>query len=186
MPIRIALLRSMVVNRHRVTGADAEALAKAVGGTDARSVMTSGNVLFHSRKSPAALVKDIEAACEARFGKPTEIIVKTAEEWRAVIAANPFKAIAKKTPSRVLLWAMREPVPARGIAQLRRRAHKAEKIVRLRSGDFYIRLGMPNRDDTKLIAGFGLNHLGAVGTNRTWTTVAAITRALEAMETEQA
>jgi uncharacterized protein (DUF1697 family) len=184
MPIRIALLRSMVINRHRITAADVQALAQAAGGADARAVMATGNVLFRSRRSPAALVKDIEAACEQRFGKPTEIIVKTDEEWRALVSANPFKAAAKKTPNRVLVWIMREPVPVSGITQLRRRAHASERITRLRSGDFYIHLGMPNRDDTRLVAGFGLNHIGAVGTNRTWTTVAAITRALEEMEGE--
>jgi uncharacterized protein (DUF1697 family) len=182
MSIRIALLRSMVINRRRVTGVEAEALAKVAGGTDARSVMATGNVLFRSRRSTAALVKDIEAACKARLGQPTEIIVKTEKEWRALVAANPFKAAAKKTPNRVLLWVMREPVPVSGITQLRRRAHASETIARLRSGDFYIHLGMPNRDDTKLVGGFGLNHLGAVGTNRTWTTVAAITKALDEME----
>jgi uncharacterized protein (DUF1697 family) len=182
MPLRIALLRSMVINRHRVTGADAEALAEAAGGTEPRSIMATGNVIFRSRRSPAALVKDIEAACKTRFGQPTEIIIKTEEEWRALVAANPFKAAAKKTPNRVLVWVMREPVPPSGIAQLRRRAHASEKITRLRSGDFYIHLGMPNRDDTKLIGGFGLNHIGAVGTNRTWTTIAAIARVLDAME----
>jgi uncharacterized protein (DUF1697 family) len=182
MSLRIALLRSMVINRHRITGADVEALAQAAGGTDARSVMATGNVLFRSRRSPAALVKDIEAACKDRFGQPTEIIVKTEDEWRALVAANPFKAAAKKTPNRVLVWILREPVPPSGIAQLRRRAHASEKIARLRSGDFYIHLGMPNRDDTRLVRGFGLNHIGAVGTNRTWTTVAAITKALDEME----
>ncbi|HEV7694141.1 MAG TPA: DUF1697 domain-containing protein [Hyphomonadaceae bacterium] len=182
MPIRIALLRSMVISRHRVTGADVEALAEAASGTDARAVMATGNVLFRSRRSPATLAKDIEAACKARFGQPTEIIVKTGEEWRALVAANPFKAAAKKTPNRVLVWIMREPVPPNGISQLRRRAHASEQITRLASGDFYIHLGMPNRDDTKLVGGFGLNHIGAVGTNRTWTTVAAITKALEEME----
>jgi uncharacterized protein (DUF1697 family) len=182
MPIRIAFLRSMVVNRHRVSGADAEALVNAAGGTDARAVMATGNVIFRSRRSPAALVKDIEAACASRFGQPTEIIVKTEKEWRVLIAANPFKATAKKTPNRVLLWIMREPVPLKGIAQLRRRAHASEKITRVRSGDFYIHLGMPRRDDTKLVRGFGLKNIGAVGTNRTWTTVAAITKALDEME----
>jgi len=182
MPLRVALLRSMVVNRHRVSGADVCALAKTAGGTHARSVMATGNAIFHSRKSATTLTHDLEAACKARFGQPTEIIVKTEEEWRALIAANPFKAAAKKTPNRVLVWIMREPVPVSGIAQLRRRAHASETITRLRSGDFYIHLGMPNRDDTKLAAGFGLNHIGAVGTNRTWTTVAAITKALDEME----
>src|SRR5689334_8721599 len=116
MSLRIAFLRSMVINRHRITGADVEALAQAAGGTEARSVMATGNMIFRSRRSPAALIKDIEAACKARFGQPTEIIVKTAEDWRALVAANPFKAAAKKTPNRVLVWIMREPAPVSGIA----------------------------------------------------------------------
>ena len=182
MPLRIALLRSMVVNGHRVSGADACALAGAAGGEHPRAVMATGNVIFRSRKSPATLARDLEAACKARFGKATEMIVKTAEDWRALVEANPFKAAAKKTPNRVLVWLMREPVPASGVSQLRRRAAPSEKIVRLRSGDFYIHLGLPNRDDTKLAAGFGLNHIGAVGTNRTWTTIAAITKALDEVE----
>src|SRR5262249_28410031 len=132
-------------------------------------------------KAPARLEKQIEAECERRWGKPTEIVVKTEEEWRKLVAANPFKAQAKRSPNRVLLWVMREPAPASGIAQLRRRAARQEKIVQVVSGDFYIHLGLPDRDDTRLVGGFGLKSIGAVGTNRTWTTVSKITAAVEEM-----
>ena len=182
MSLRIAFFRSMVIDRQRLSADAIRAIIGEAGGEGVRPVASTGNAVFRSRRSPAALEKDIEAGCKLRFGKPTEIIVKTGEEWRALVAANPFKPAAKATPNRVLLWIMREPVPASGIAQLRKRAHASEKIVRLRSGDFYIFLGMPHRDDTRLVGGFGLNSIGAVGTNRTWTTVAAITRAVEEME----
>jgi uncharacterized protein (DUF1697 family) len=182
MPIRIALLRSMVVNGHRVTAADVRALAEAVGATNIRAVASTGNIVFDNGKSPAALTRALEAACEARFGKPTEIIVKTERQWRALVAANPFKRHASKTPNRVLAWIMRTPVTAKGLAQLRRRATRQEPIRRVVGGNFYILFGNPNRDDTKIPAGFGLKALGAVGTNRTWTTVSAITRALDEMK----
>lgn len=182
MPIRIALLRSMVVNGRRVTGADVRALAEAAGGEDARSVLATGNVVFRSAKSAAVLTKAMEAACEARFGRATEIIVKTEAQWRAVTTANPFKRQAEATPSRVLLWVMRSPVTAAGLAQLRRRADESEKIRRVIGGNFYIFFGRPNRDDTKMAAGFGLKALGAVGTNRTWTTVAKITDAIAGLK----
>ena len=79
MPIRIALLRSMVIGKRRVSGADVRALAEAAGGTDARSVIATGNVVFRSRKAPATLEREMETACAAAFGKPTEIVVKTAD-----------------------------------------------------------------------------------------------------------
>ncbi len=178
MPIRIALLRSMVIDGHRVTAADMRALVKAVGGEDARPVLATGNVVFRSAKSVGALTKALEAACETRLGKATEIIVKTEAQWRTLTAANPFKRQAKATPGRVLLWVMRSPVTAAGLAQLRRRADASETIRRVVGGNFYIFFGRPNRDDTKIAAGFGLKALGAVGTNRTWTTVAKITDAI--------
>lgn len=185
MPIRIALFRSMVINGHRISGADVRALAEAAGGADARSVLATGNVVFRSAKSAAALTKALEAACEARFGKPTEIIVKTEAQWRALTGANPFKRQAEDTPSRVLLWVMRSSVTAAGLAQLRRRAVASEKIRRVVGGNFYIFFGRPNRDDTKIAAGFGLKALGAVGTNRTWTTVAKITDAIAALKADK-
>lgn len=171
----------MVVNGHRVTGDDVRKLAEAVGGTEAQSVMATGNVVFRSPKSTATLTRELEAACARRFGKPTEIIVKTGAQWKSFIAANPFKRQAKETPSRVLAWVMRSPVTAAGLAQLRRRADPSEKIRRVAGGNFYIFFGRPNRDDTKLAAGFGLKALGAVGTNRTWTTISKITAAIEAL-----
>jgi uncharacterized protein (DUF1697 family) len=182
MPLRIALLRSMVVNGHRVTGKDARDLAEAIGAVNVRSVLATGNLVFLSRKSPATLTRELEAECEKRFGKPTEIIVKTQEEWMKLIAANPFVKGARSQPSRVLVWVMRSPVPEKGLAQLRRRAARSEKIVRTADGDFYIWLGRRERDATKLVSGFGLKSLGAIGTNRTWATVSKITRLVEEMK----
>ena len=186
MPLRVAILLSMVVNGRRVTGEDVRKLAEAVGGTDARSVLATGNAVFHSAKSAAVLTKELEAACAKRFGKSTEVIVKTEAQWRRLVAANPFKRQSKETPNRVLAWVMRSSVTPAGLAQLRRRAHPSEKVRRVAGGNFYIFFGLPNRDDTKIAAGFGLKALGAVGTNRTWTTVSKITAVLDEMKNSTA
>ena len=181
MPIRIALLRSMVIGKRRVSGADVRALAEAAGGTDARSVIATGNVVFRSRKAPATLEREMEAACAAAFGQPTEIVVKTADEWRALLAANPFSKQAGTAPARVLVWAMRQPLPDAGLDQLRRRASPDETVVRTADGDIYMWFG-GDIDASKLPAGFGLKSLGAVGTNRNWNTVMKITAVLDEME----
>ena len=182
MPIRIALLRSMVIGKRRVSGADVRALAEAAGGTDARSVIATGNVVFRSRKAPATLAREMETACAAAFGKPTEIVVKTADEWRALLAANPFSKQAGTAPARVLVWAMRQPLPDSGLDQLLRRVSADEKVVRTASGDIYMWFGGADIDASRLPAGFGLKALGAVGTNRNWNTVMKITTVLDDME----
>lgn len=181
MPIRIALLRSMVIGKRRVSGAAVRALAQAAGGTDARSVIATGNVVFRSRKAPATLEHEMEKACAVEFGKATEIVVKTAEEWRTLLAANPFPEQTRAAPARVLVWAMRDPVPDSGLAQLRRRASVDEAVERTPEGDIYMWFG-GDIDASKLPAGFGLKSLGAVGTNRNWNTMMKITAVLDEME----
>ncbi len=180
MSLRVALLRSMVIGGRRVSGADVRALAQAAGGTDARSIIATGNVVFRSRKAPATLEREMEKACAAAFGKATEIVVKTAEEWRALIGDKPLVSESAAAPARVLMWAMRDPLPDSGLEQLRRRAAVDERVERTVGGDLYMWFG-GDIDASKLPAGFGLKALGAVGTNRNWNTVMKITAVLDQM-----
>jgi len=184
MPIRIALLRSIVINRRRVKGEEARGLAEAVGGTDVRSVIATGNLLFRSRKAPATLERELEAACADLYGRPTEIVVKTAEQWRTLMKANPFPVESASKPSHILVWAMREPLPDRGLEQLLRRASAGEKIERTAGGDIYMWFGGADPAASKLPGGFGLKSLGAVGTNRNWNTMRKITAVLDEMESK--
>jgi uncharacterized protein (DUF1697 family) len=182
MPVRIALLRSMVIRKRRVSGAGVVALAEAAGGTDARPVIATGNVVFRSRKSPSTLEREMEKACAAEYGRATEVVVKTAEEWRALIAANPFAKEAKDRPARVLAWAMRDPLPDSGLAQLRRRAGPEERVEQTAEGDLYMWFGGEDIEASKLPAGFGLKALGAIGTNRNWNTMMKISDVVDEME----
>jgi uncharacterized protein (DUF1697 family) len=181
MPIKIALFRSMVIGDRRLTREALLRIADAVGGTDARTVIATGNLLFRSRKSTGRLERELEAACAEEYDRATEIIVKTAEEWRAMLAANPFESEAHETPAHLILWAMRDALPDHGLEQLRRRAQGAERIERIASGDFYCWFGAGDMAGSKMIAGFGLKSLGAVGTNRNWSTATRISTALDEM-----
>lgn len=181
MTFRVALMRSVVIEGRRVKGVEARGLAEAAGGTDVRSVIATGNLLFRSRKAPATLERDLEKACAAEYGRATEMIAKTGDQWRALIAANPFPAQAEADPRRVLAWIMREPLPDSGLEQLRRRAGPDERIERTVDGDFYCWFG-GDIDASKIPSGFGLKALGAVGTNRVWTTMLKITAVLDEME----
>ena len=184
MPLRVALLRSMVINGHRIRMADVRGFAEQAGGRDVRSIIATGNLVFRSRKAPRTLEHELEAACQAFYGKPTEVVVKTAEEWRALIAANPFETEAEQAPARLLVWAMRDPLPDTGLAQLLRRAQGDEKIQRTGAGDIYMWFGHDSLRDSKLPGGFGLDSLGAVGTNRNWNTAMKISAVLDEMDAD--
>lgn len=182
MPLRVALMRSIVINGQRVKMADARALVQRVGGTEVQSVIATGNLLFRSAKSPRVLEQELEDECRAFYGRATEMVVKTAEQWRSLLAANPFPDEAVQAPSRLLVWAMREPIPDSGTEQLRARAVGDERVERTPDGDLYIWFGKSSISGSKMASGFGLKVLGAVGTNRNWNTATKIARALDAME----
>lgn len=177
--LHIALLRSMVINGHRIKGAEIRKLAEDAGATDVVSVGATGNLVFRSRKGAAALERALEAGCAKLYGKPTEVIVKTADQWRAMMAANPFPKEAARAPARVLVWAMRSPLPDEGLARLRARAQGEEKVERTGSGDLYMWFGEGPIAESGMKAGFGLKSLGAVGTNRNWNTAMRITDLLD-------
>jgi len=181
MSLKVALMRSIVIGAHRVKMADARALAAQAGARDVRSVIATGNLLFRSHKASQTLERELEAACAAFYGRSTEIVVKTAAQWHALLAANPFAREAREAPSRLLVWAMRTPLPDEGLQQLRRRARGAERIERTADGDFYVWFGEGPISASKITAGFGLKALGAVGTNRNWNTAVKIADALEEM-----
>jgi uncharacterized protein (DUF1697 family) len=181
MSLKVALMRSIVINGQRVKMVDARALAEQVGGADVQSVIATGNLVFRSSKAPRTLERELEAACEAFYGRATEIVVKTDAQWRSLLAANPFGTEAVQAPARLLVWAMRTPLPDHGLEQLKRRSTGEERIARTGDGDFYIWFGGGNISASKIPAGFGLKALGAVGTNRNWNTALKIARVLNEM-----
>jgi len=153
-------------------------MAEAAGGTEVRSIIATGNVVFRSTRPVADLERDMEAACVASFGKPTEIVVRTAESWRALVAANPFPTEALDNPARLLAWAMRSPLPDAGLERLRARACGPERVERTADGDFYCWFGENPIAGSRLASAFALKSLGAVGTNRNWNTVGKISAAI--------
>lgn len=182
MPTYVALLRSVVISGQRVKMAPVRRWAREIGATKVRTVGATGNFIFVSRKSPSRLERELEASCATHYGCATEIIVKTASAWRALVAANPFATEAERTPAHLLLWAMRSPLPDAGLAQLLARVRGEERLFRTRTGDLYMWFGPEKIVSSKLPSGFSLKALGVVGTNRNWNTVCRICAALDAVD----
>jgi uncharacterized protein (DUF1697 family) len=89
----IVLLRGINVGRaKRVAMADLRELLKSLAFANVRTVLQSGNALFTtaSRGSAAAIEKAVTTAIDEQLGLDVKVVARTAPEFDAVVAANPF------------------------------------------------------------------------------------------------
>jgi len=95
----VALLRAVNVGgTGKLPMSDLKVMCETLGFSDVRTYIASGNVVFTSRKSEAAVKKALEKQLADYAGKPVGILVRTAAEMQAVLANNPFpKAPANRT-----------------------------------------------------------------------------------------
>lgn len=87
----IALLRAVNVGgTGKLPMTKLTAMCEALGYGQVKTWIASGNVVFTSDQDAAAVKAGLEAALLAWAGKPVTVMVRTAGEMRAVLAANPF------------------------------------------------------------------------------------------------
>lgn len=175
----VALLRAVnLAGKNAVAMADLRALLAGLGLGDPRSLLQSGNLVFSSTgRTPTQLERLLEGECARRLGLSTELFVRTAAEWQALVAANPFALEAQRDPGHLLAMTLREaPSPAalealRAAIQGRERACLAGRTAYLVYPDGVGR----SRLTTALIE----KKLGTRGTARNWNTVLKLQAALQ-------
>jgi len=69
---------------------DLRRIAVGIGCDSPRTFIASGNLLFASDRSEAAVKRDLEAALGDHMSKPVDVMIRTAAEIGEVVAANPF------------------------------------------------------------------------------------------------
>lgn len=106
----VALLRGINVGRaKRVAMADLRALVEGLGGSDVRTLLNSGNVVFTAApQSVEELAAGIEAALEGRVGFSARTTVLSAAELARIVEENPLVEIATD-PSRLQVAVLRDP-----------------------------------------------------------------------------
>ena len=90
MTAYVALLRGVNVSGRQLRMADLKSMADKLGYERARTYIASGNLLFVSELTEAKVKDQLQAALKDHFGKPVEVMVRTAAELTAVADANPF------------------------------------------------------------------------------------------------
>jgi uncharacterized protein (DUF1697 family) len=87
----IALLRAVNVGgTGKLPMTELTAMCEAAGHEGVKTYIASGNVVFRSARSEAAVKADLEERLAAYAGKPVGVVVRTAAEIAAVRDANPF------------------------------------------------------------------------------------------------
>jgi uncharacterized protein (DUF1697 family) len=87
----VALLRAVNVGgTGKLPMSELKAMCEELGFSAVRTYIASGNVVFTSRKSEAAIKAALEQRLETHAGKPVGVIVRSAAEMVEVAANNPF------------------------------------------------------------------------------------------------
>jgi uncharacterized protein (DUF1697 family) len=97
MPVYVALLRAVNVGgTGKLPMAKLKAMCADAGFAGVETYIASGNVVFESRTSEAAVKRALEQALHAHAGKAVGVAVRTAAEMAAVLKANPFRKAPTK------------------------------------------------------------------------------------------
>lgn len=88
----VALLRGVNVGGVTVRSAELREMLAAMGLSDVRTFLASGNAAFRSPRGREDLKRAIEAALGERFGYDAWIVLVTRAEVEAAIASFPFDA----------------------------------------------------------------------------------------------
>jgi uncharacterized protein (DUF1697 family) len=179
--VRIALLRAINLGGgSSVAMTDLCALLTALGFTDVRTVLASGNLVFRATATvdDDELERSLETHFAKRLGLHTDVLVRTVPEWREIVARNPFPEEARRDPSHLVVVALRDAPTAARVAALQE-GIKGPEVVRAVGRQTYV-VYPAGIGRSKLTAAVLEKGLGTRGTGRNWNTVLKVAALAEA------
>jgi uncharacterized protein (DUF1697 family) len=161
----VALLRAVNVGgTGKLPMSDLKKICEELGFADVRTYIASGNVVFVSPKSEAAIKAALEKRLQAYAGKPVGVLVRSAAEMAQVASDNPFP---KAAPNRTMAVFLDRAPPADTLAGVR---GKRDEEIRLGRREIYIHYG-EGMAKSKLVV-----PAAKAGTARNMNTVATLAR----------
>ena len=173
----IALLRAVNVGGRKATSADLQALMAELGFEAGQTLLQSGNLVFRSPRTGAALEAEIEQAFADRFGFASDVLARTAAQWRAIVAASPHRQMAKDDPSHLVVMPLKSAPTAAALAGLQS-AIQGREVVAAVGRELFITY--PDGIGTSKLTGAVIERrLGVRGTARNWNTVTKLAAMLD-------
>lgn len=170
MTTYIGLLRAINLGAHnKIAMAALRQLLVDLKLDEPRTLLLSGNVVFRSGQSAATLERVLQDATAKQFGVTTEYFVRTAKEWKALMAANPFPADAKRDPGHLVMMCLKDAPPPAAVKALQA-AIRGREVVKAKGRQAYF-LYPDGIGRSKLTIAVIERLLGTRGTARNWNTV---------------
>lgn len=165
----VALLRGInLASNRRVAMADFRDWLADLGYTEVRTHLQSGNAVLQSGKRPATVAGEIEKRLSRETGHEICCVIRTADELRKVVGADPFRGVATN-PSRYLVSFLAGAVDRSWLADLDPAEYEPE---RFHVGDREVYFWCPNGlRGARLPSEFDRRSKPAVATARNWNTV---------------
>jgi uncharacterized protein (DUF1697 family) len=137
MVVQIALLRAVNVGGRKLAMAELKGMFESLGFSTVRTILQSGNVIFGgARRTGAALESFLEAETERRLKLRTDYLLRTADEWNAIVGENPFRREAKDDPRHLLVLPLKS-APATSLVATLEAAVQGREIVRAAGRQLY-------------------------------------------------
>lgn len=166
MTTYVALLRGINVGTaKRVAMPALRELATGLGYADVATHINSGNLVLSTERPAATVQRELEQGIEQTFGLHADVVVRTAGELAAAVAANPFP---DGDPSQVTIAFLAGPPDAEAETRLRALAGEDELLL-VTPGEVYVHYGH-GQADSRLAAKFP-TLLGVTATVRNLRTV---------------
>jgi uncharacterized protein (DUF1697 family) len=171
MPVHIALLRGINVGgRNLIAMSDLRDLLGALGFTNAKSLLQSGNLVFQStRRTGAALERLLEVETKKRLAASVDYFIRTGAEWETIVGRNPFPNEAERDPSHLVVQLLKSAPETNKVKALQA-AIRGPEIVRAEGRHLYI-VYPAGIGESKLTNALIEKTVGLRGTARNWNTV---------------
>lgn len=163
------LLRGVNVGtKNSLPMAELRAMLTKIGCADVQTYVQSGNAVFGTKLTEAALTKAIEHALEAYMGRPIATTLRTLDQMKAIVNGNPFAEIATKAAYLCVTFLSQAPTQAE-VAPLHAQDWNPE-LFKLAGEQIYT--WHPNgQGRSPLAAALGRLPLRGAVTTRNWNTV---------------
>lgn len=116
MTVYVALLQAVNVGgAGALPMTELKSICEGLGFTDVKTYIQSGNVLFRSGETEAAVAEKLDAALGKKFGKRPGVMVRTTAELEAIAENAPFP---EAKPNFLLVYFLTEAAPADALAKM--------------------------------------------------------------------
>jgi uncharacterized protein (DUF1697 family) len=169
--VHIALIRGINVGGHKaVAMSELRDMLAGLGFDGARSLLQSGNLVFRSAaQKDAGLEHLLEMEAEKRMGLHADFFIRSAKDWREVVARNPFRKEAERDPGHLIVMFLKAAPNANDVTAVQA-AIVGPEIVRADGRHLYV-VYPAGIGKSRLTNALIEKKLGIRGTARNWNTV---------------